>query len=115
MNHFGHIEIPVKDIVSGRKFFGNVFGWKFQNIPGLEYVMFRTEHKPNGGLFKVKRMPKSGQINVYIEVKDIKATLAKVRKSRGTVIVGKTSLGDMGWFATFGTPDGCHLSLWQKR
>jgi predicted enzyme related to lactoylglutathione lyase len=115
MNHFGHIEIPVKDLSAGIKFFGKVFGWKFQNIPGIDYVMFRTDHKPNGGLFKVRRMPKSGQINVYIEVKNINAILGKVRKARGTVIIKKTSLGNLGWFATFASPDGCHLSLWQKK
>jgi len=115
MNHFGHIEIPVKDLTVSKIFFGKVFGWKFQDIPGIDYVMFRTEHKPNGGLFKVKRMPRSGQVNVYIEVKNINAILVKIRKARGTVIVGKTSLGKMGWFATFATPDGCHLSLWQRK
>lgn len=115
MNHFGHIEIPVKDLAVSKIFFGKVFGWKFQDIPGIDYVMFRTEHKPNGGLFKIKQMPKSGQVNVYIEVKNITAILVKIRKSRGTVIVRKTSLGKMGWFATFATPDGCHLSLWQKK
>jgi len=115
MNHFGHIEIPVKDLTVSKIFFGKVFGWKFQDIPGIDYVMFRTEHKPNGGLFKVKRMPRSGQVNVYIEVKNINAILVKIRKARSTVIVGKTSLGKMGWFATFATPDGCHLSLWQRK
>jgi len=115
MNHFGHVEIPVKNIAEGKKFFGKVFGWKFRDIPGIDYVMFRTEHKPNGGLFKVRRMPKSGQVNVYIEVKDINRTLGRVKKARGTILVKKTSLGNMGWFATFAAPDGCHLSLWQKK
>jgi predicted enzyme related to lactoylglutathione lyase len=115
MNHFGHIEIPVKNLTAAKTFFGKVFGWKFQDIPGIEYVMFRTENKPNGGFFKVKRMPKSGQINVYIEVKNIYTVLTKVKKAGGSVIVKKTSLGDMGWFATIATPDGCHLSLWQKK
>lgn len=115
MNHFGHVEIPVKNIEEGKRFFKSVFGWIFEDVPGIDYVLFKTDHKPNGGLFKVKRMPKSGQVNVYIEVNDINKILRKVRKARGTVIINKTSLGNMGWFATFATPDGCHLSLWQKR
>lgn len=115
MNHFGHIEIPVMDLNEGKKFFKSVFGWKFEEIPDINYVMLKTDHKPNGGLFKVRRMPKSGQVNVYIEVNNINKILQKVRKAGGAVIVRKTSLGSMGWFATFSTPDGCHLSLWQRR
>ncbi|MDI6765485.1 MAG: VOC family protein [Bacteroidota bacterium] len=113
MNHFGHIEIPTTDFKIAKKFFGGVFNWKFQEIPEMDYVLFRAGMKPNGGFFKVKKMPKTGQVNVYIEVKDINTTLKKIQKLGGTVIVKKSPVAKMGWFAMFTTPDGCHLCLWQ--
>jgi len=115
MNHFGHVEIPTKDFKIAKKFFGNVFGWKFQDIPDMEYVLFHAGMKPNGGFFKVKKMSKTGQVNVYIEVKDIITTLKKIKKADGNVIIKRTPVTNMGWFASFKTPDGCHLYLWQRK
>ncbi len=114
MHGFGHIEIPTTDFKKAKKFFGTIFGWTFQDIPDMDYVLFRAGTQPNGGFYWVKSMPKKGQVNVYIEVEDIDATLKKVRKARGKVLVKKTSIGSMGWFAQFATPDGCFLSLWQS-
>ena len=115
MNHFGHIEIPTKDFKMAKKFFGSVFNWKFQEVPEMEYVLFRAGMKPNGGFFKVKKMPKTGQVNVYIEVKEINTTLKKIKRLGGAVIIKKSPVADMGWFAAFTTPDGCHLYLWQRK
>ena len=115
MNHFGHIEIPTNDFKIAKKFFGSVFGWTFQDVPDIDYVLFRAGMKPNGGFFKVKKMPKSGQVNVYIEVKSISATLKKIRGAGGSIIIKKTMVKGMGWFAMFTTPDECHLCLWERK
>jgi uncharacterized protein len=115
MNHFGHIEIPTTNFEIAKTFFGYVFGWTFQDVPKIEYVLFKAGMKPNGGFFKVKKMPKTNQVNVYIEVKEINITLKKVEKAGGTVIIKKSKVQNMGWFAMFTTPDGCHLCLWQRK
>lgn len=113
MHGFGHVEIPTTEFKKAKKFFGAVFGWTFQDIPGMDYVLFKAGSQPNGGFYKVKKMPKKGQVNVYIEVEDIDAKLKEIRKARGKVLVKKSPVGTMGSFAQFATPDGCYLSLWQ--
>lgn len=113
MHGFGHIGIPTTNFKKAKNFFGKIFGWTFQDIPEIEYVLFRAGTQPNGGFYLVKKMPQKGQVNVYIEVNDIDATLKEIRKARGKVLVKKTPVADTGWFATFSTPDGCYLSLWQ--
>jgi uncharacterized protein len=113
MHGFGHIEIPTTDFKKAKKFFGNIFGWTFEDIPDMDYVTFRAGAQPNGGFYWVKSMPKKGQVNVYIEVEDIDAKLKEIRKARGKVLMKKTSIGSMGWIAQFSTPDGCFLSLWE--
>lgn len=114
MNGFGHIGIPTCNIKKSRKFFGKVFGWTFQQPEDLDVVLFRAGTRPNGSLFKVKKMPRKGQVNAYIEVEDITATLKAVKKAKGKVLVKKSKVGAMGWSAQFATPDGCVLSLWQS-
>jgi uncharacterized protein len=114
MHHFGHVEIPTTDFKKAKKFYGNLFGWTFQDLPDMKYLMFKTERHPNGGFYLVKKMSKKGQVNVYIEVQDIDMKLKEVKKARGKVLTKKTQVGDMGWFAQFTTPDGCILYLWES-
>ncbi len=114
MHGFGHVGIPTTDFKKAKKFFGKVFDWTFQDLPKMEFVLFRAGTPPGGSFYRVKKMPKKGQVNVYIEVEDIGATLTKIRQAKGKVLVKKTPVLDMGWFAEFATPDGCYLSLWQS-
>jgi len=114
MHGFGHVEIPTTNFKKAQKFFSTVFGWTFKEDPALGMVLFRAGTQPNGGFYLVKKMPKKGQVNVYIEVEDIDAKLKEIRKARGKVLVKKTPVRDMGWLAQFATPDGCYLSLWQS-
>jgi predicted enzyme related to lactoylglutathione lyase len=114
MHGFGHVEIPTTDLRKAKRFFEKIFGWTYRDIPDLGYVLFRAGTPPGGGFFLVKKMPKKGQVNLYIEVGDIDAKLKEIRKARGKVLMKKTEVGTMGWMAQFATPDGCFLSLWQS-
>ena len=113
MHGFGHIEIPTTNFKKAKKFFGNAFGWTFQDLPDMDYVLFRAGAKPNGGFYELKKMPKKGQVNVYIEVNDIPGKLKQIKKAKGKVLVKKTDMGAMGSWAQFATPDGCVLCLWE--
>ena len=113
MHAFGHIEIPTTNIKKAKNFFGSVFGWTFTYVPDINYTLLHTGKHPNGGFEVVKRLPKKGQVNIYIETEDIDATLKAVRKACGTVLMKKTPVGSMGWRAQFATPDGVALCLWQ--
>lgn len=113
MHGFGHIEIPTTDFKKAKRFFGTVFGWEFQDVPEMEYVLFKTGQLPNGGFVKVKKMRKSGQVNVYIEVEDIDSKLKEIKKAKGKVLAKKEPVGSAGFWAQFMTPDGCKLSLWE--
>ena len=113
MHGFGYVDIPTTHLKKAQKFFGTLFGWTFKEMTELEMVLFRAGTQPNGGFYLVKKMPKKGQVNVYIEVEDIDAKLKEIKKAKGKVLVKKTPVGDLGWWAQFATPDGCYLSLWQ--
>lgn len=113
MHRIGHIEIPTTNIKKAKKFFEAVFGWSFTDHPEIGYTLFHTGGHPNGGLERVKKMPKRPQANVYIEVDDIAAKLKEIKKAKGKVVKKKTDVEGMGSYAKFETPDGCTLCLWQ--
>jgi len=114
MHGFGHVSIPTTNVKKSKKFFDAVFGWTFKEVEAIDYTMFHAGARPNGGFYLEKKMPKRGQVNVFIEVEDIDAKLKEIKKAKGKVLVKKTKSGAMGWFAQFATPDGCMLSLWQS-
>jgi predicted enzyme related to lactoylglutathione lyase len=114
MHGVGHVEIPTTNFKKAKKFFERTFGWTCQDVPEIDYVLFHAGAPPHGGFYLVKKMPRKGQVNVYIEVEDIDAKLKEIRKARGKVLMKKSAVGTMGWMARFATPDGCTLSLWQS-
>jgi uncharacterized protein len=114
MHSIGHVEIPSLDLKKSKKFFGKVFGWTFTDVPEMDYVTFKAGAPPHGGFYRVKKMPKKGQVNVYIEVEDLEAKLKEIKKAKGKVIAKRTPIGDIGWIGRFATPDGCSLCLWQE-
>ena len=102
-----HVEIPVKDRKKAQKFYGKVFGWKFREMPEMDYTLYCPQEgaEVGGGLWN----PPSGiprQIVNYILVKKIEPMVAKVKKSGGKLLYPKTEVHGAGWFAQVSDPDG---------
>ena len=67
----------------------------------------------NGGM-QTKPMPNApvGWLS-YVEVEDVKKTLAKARKNGAQVILDYQEVMDMGALGIFIDPTGAMLGLWQ--
>ena len=119
-----HFEIHVNDIERAKKFYGEVFGWAFQDwgaFAGMPYygVLTGGENEPgiNGGLMlRQSAQPEAGQgVNAYVctmGVADYDATEAKIVQNGGGVAIPKTALTGMAWqgyyFDTEGNTFGIH-------
>jgi hypothetical protein len=114
MHAIGHIEIPTTDFKAAKKFYGPLFGWKFEEVPDWNYMLFTAPVKPHGGFYQVKKMPKKHTVLLYIETNSIDKKLKEIKKAKGKILVPKSSIGKSGWWAKFETPDGCHLALWES-
>jgi len=115
MNTLSYWEIPSTNVAKSSSFYSKLFGWKMQPS-GEGYMMFDVKGGLGGGIQRVKRAPGEG-VMVYIEVKDIPATLAKVVKLGGKVLTPKTAISkEWGFWAAFKDPGGCTgVGLWSKR
>lgn len=107
-----HFQIPTDDIERSKKFYSNLFGWKFDKFPsspgseampeGMEYWIIATvDHKGNkaigGGM--MKRQPSQQGITNFFDVKSVQEYSAKVERLGGKVITPKTPVPGMGYFA----------------
>jgi len=117
-----HFEIPVDDEKRAKDFYTKAFGWKMSPVPNMEYTMVGTTPSDengmpsepgaiNGGMM-VRQGPVKNPV-VTIAVPDIENALKEVVKLGGKVIIGKTSVGDMGFSAYIKDTEGNIVGLWQ--
>lgn len=111
-NKLCHFEIASKDVEKAMKFYSTVFNWKINWDEKMNYGMIDTGAYPGGGLDKAKEDQPPG-INLYILVESIEETLKNIVNNGGKVIVEKSEITTIGWFAHFADPDGNVLGIYE--
>jgi predicted enzyme related to lactoylglutathione lyase len=107
-----HVEIPAADQAAAGKFYQELFGWKIQPMPEMNYTMWEAGDGSGGGFPSVSDESPAGQVIVYIDSEDIDADLKTIEKLGGKVVHPKTEIPGMGWFALFSDPTGNVLALY---
>jgi uncharacterized protein len=109
-----HFEFMSDNPEKCQAFYANVFGWEFDNTSMPGYTGVNTGKEPCGGLMQRPPQAPRPALNVYFMVPDIAATLAKVQKVGGQVIVPKTPIPNVGAFAMFADPEGIVVGIFQS-
>lgn len=107
-----HLEIRSTDPEKTKAFYNRVFGWKFQDIPEMNYTTWEAPSAPGGGLMKPDNLPPG--VLTYILSKDIENDLPKISAAGGNVLMPKTEIPQMGWFAIFTDPTGMVNALFES-
>ena len=79
-----HVEIPSKDFDQAKQFYGDVFGWIFQDVPmgDSRYVFYQTrEGNVGGGLMSPPPGAPSQVVN-YILVNDVEVVGRRAVRTR---------------------------------
>jgi hypothetical protein len=111
---FVHIEIPVSDFAKAQKFYGDVFGWTFEYYPEMKYMLFNTGTPPAGGMMIPVPGQPGGVLN-HLGVKSVDESILAIQKAGGKILMPKTAVGDIGWFAVFSDPDGNVLAIFEQK
>jgi len=118
-----HFEVPFDDGERARAFYGSIFRWTVQEMPGMDYTLAMSgpvseEGAPsepgyiNGGMFqRGTEGPRSPVI--VVDVASIDETLARVTELGGEVVGPKQPVGDMGFAAYFRDTEGNTIGLWE--
>lgn len=108
-----YIEIPVTDLAGAKRFYGEAFGWAFNDY-GDQYVGIR---KPGGapdeeaGGFRPVDAVTPGGVLIVLYSDDLKASLAGVRSAGGEITAEPFSFPGGRRFE-FADPDGHVLAVW---
>jgi uncharacterized protein len=108
-----HVEIPAVNVEGAGRFYHDLFGWKIQPMPEMNYTMWEAgEGDEYGGFPQVSDDNPAGQVLVYIASDDIDADLKQVEKLGGKVLHQKTEIPGTGWFGIFQDPTGNVLAVY---
>lgn len=112
-NDFCHIELATDDPDKAKSFYGKLFSWSFQAMPGSPYTMIDPGEGPGGGVM-AKPMPNVPTAWMpYVHVNDLDSTVQTVPALGGTVIVPKMPVPGIGHFAVIQDPTGGVIGVFQ--
>jgi predicted enzyme related to lactoylglutathione lyase len=124
-----HFEIPADNPERAAKFYRELFGWDIQRFEGssegmdksFEYWMVKTvptdaqgrptEQGVNGGLMR-RMYPNQPPVN-YINVESVDDFVGKAQRLGAKVLMGKSPVPGMGWFAQLNDPEGNLFAVWE--
>lgn len=112
-NPIVHVEFATNDPKATGQFLQELFGWRIETDSNLDYTMFMPESGPGGGLPRASDTMRPGETLVYVGTDDLEATLARALELGGKVIMPKTEIPAMGWFAIISDAAGAHMALYQ--
>lgn len=114
-NPFAHIELNTDDVAKAKKFYKTLFDWKLAPM-GPDYTMIDVGKGGTGGGMQKKPMPKVPTLWLpYVQVDDVKKTVAKARKLGATIQVDYMDIGEMGAIGVFVDPSGATLGVWAMK
>jgi len=106
-----YIEFQSTDIPRSKKFYGDVFGWKFTDY-GPDYSSF-ADGRITGGFTIAAEVTRGGPL-VVMYAKDLEAVEAKVKQAGGKIVKPIFSFPGGRRFQ-FLDPSGNELAVWSDR
>jgi predicted enzyme related to lactoylglutathione lyase len=105
----------LSDLEAGKRFYGELFGWKFE---GGEKEFGYYTRTFRGGKNVAALAPKSdGRMptvwNIYFASSDPVATAARIRDAGGQLIMGPMEIGTFGTMLMAADPGGAVFGVWQ--
>jgi uncharacterized protein len=107
-----HVEISTSNSEETIKFYEQLFGWKVDRIPQMNYATWEAPDAPGGGFSPVGGDTQAGEVLVHVASDDIEADLKKVKALGGTILRQKTEIPEVGWWGVFKDPTGNKIALY---
>ncbi len=110
-----HFEFMSNDPEKCKQFYGDVFGWEFNDTSMSDYTLINTGSDPGGGLMKRPDEAPSPCMYAYYLVDNIAETVRKIKDAGGTIHHEETEIPNVGWFAIAGDSEGITFGLFKNK
>lgn len=113
-NPFCHVELHTTDLAKAKDFYGKLFDWKLEDIPG-DYTMIGVGEGTGGGMMKNPVPGAPSHWLSYVLVDDVEAATKKAKSLGAKVLQETTPVMDYGWLSVIADPTGAALGLWKPK
>jgi predicted enzyme related to lactoylglutathione lyase len=107
-----HVELHSADPAKSKQFYGEVFGWKFEERPEMNYTLWKAANDPAGGLMQTME-GRPPQVLNYILSNSVEESLRQIEDAGGIVMQPKMEIPGQGWWALFQEPGGTVMALFE--
>jgi uncharacterized protein len=108
-------DLSTNDLDGSKKFYGEVFGWKFEGSANGPYTHIKAGDEMIGGIRQMSPgEPQPPNWLGYIGVDDVAATVATITGAGGRVYMPATTMENVGTFAVTADPTGAVFSPWKS-
>ncbi|MGF1581354.1 MAG: VOC family protein [Gemmataceae bacterium] len=116
MPRFTQFEIPADDPEKLANFYRRLFDWQIEKVPveGFEYWFCKTGEGPGiNGAIVGKLTPDQTVMN-YLPVENIQKWIDEALTLGGDIVVPKSPVAGMGWYAIVRDPENNMFGLWEN-
>lgn len=112
-NPFVHLDLTTSDPAAAKKFYKSIFDWKFLEFPAMGWTGIDVGGGVGGGIGGKQDPSSPTAWTAYVDVADVKKTIAKAQKAGATIIVPFMEIPNMGYLGVFVDPQGATIGVWQ--
>lgn len=111
-----HFEIYGEQPAALADFYRQLFGWRLERAPGVDYWRIETEASPGrgiaGGLTYRPIAGTRGWMH-YVHVASLDDAVAAAERLGAAVLRPKTAVPKAAWYAVLADPEGNIFAIWQ--
>jgi hypothetical protein len=108
-------DLNTKDLDSSKRFYGEIFNWRFDKSDNGPYVHITAGDEMIGGMRQMDaNEPYPTNWLGYIVVDDVAATVSKISGAGGKVYMPTTDMPNVGTFAITADPTGAVFAPWKS-
>src|SRR5437868_2344088 len=106
-------DLNTKDVEGSKRFYGEIFNWKFDASDG--YVHIKAGDEMIGGMRQMSsNEPQPPSWLGYVGVDDVAATVATITSAGGKVFMPTKKMENVGTFAVTADPTGGVFAPWKS-
>jgi predicted enzyme related to lactoylglutathione lyase len=108
-------ELMTSDVPAAKKFYGELFGWAFEDMPMEEmtYSVLKANGEEVGGIMAIPpdAPPMPPSWGLYITVDDVDAVAERATDMGAQIAVPPKDIPDTGRFCVLQDPQGAFISI----
>ncbi len=108
-------ELMTSDVAGAKKFYGELFGWKFEDMPmeNMDYTVVSVNDDEVAGMmpFPPDSPPMPPNWGLYITVDDVDATAEQATGMGAKIIMPPQDIPEVGRFCVMQDPQGAFISI----